>query len=81
VKEAFPPFADDLAGQVKTLGDPLVVQPLGGEKDDLGADDLAIRRRISACRTLKVSLLTRRKNDFVWAPSWHIVPPFGKHDT
>jgi hypothetical protein len=37
------PFADDLAWRVETGGDDIVAEPLGGEQDDLCADNVTIR--------------------------------------
>jgi hypothetical protein len=40
--EALAPLADDLARRIQTSGDDVIGQSLGGEQDDLGADDIAI---------------------------------------
>jgi hypothetical protein len=38
-----PPLADDLARGIQTTGDEIILQPLGGQEDDLGPDDISIR--------------------------------------
>jgi hypothetical protein len=43
VEEALAPLTDDLARGVQTRGNDIVGQPLGGEQDQLGADDVSIR--------------------------------------
>jgi hypothetical protein len=42
-KEPVAPLTDDLARRIKTAGDDLVAEPLGGEQDDLRADNVSIR--------------------------------------
>jgi len=42
-EEPLAPFADDLARRIQAGGNDVVGQPLGGEQDELGADDVAIR--------------------------------------
>jgi hypothetical protein len=37
------PFADDLARRIESCGDEIVAESLGGEQDDLRADDVSIR--------------------------------------
>jgi hypothetical protein len=37
------PFADDLARRIETGGDDVVAEPLGGEQDDLRANNISIR--------------------------------------
>jgi len=43
VEEALAPLADNLARAVQAGRDDVVGQPLGGEQDQLGADDVSIR--------------------------------------
>ena len=42
-EEAVAPLADDLARRIESGGDEIVAEPVGGEQDDLGADDVSIR--------------------------------------
>jgi hypothetical protein len=42
-KEPFPPFADDLAWQFKSFTNFLILEALGCEKNNSGADNLEIR--------------------------------------
>src|SRR5688572_2640671 len=37
------PFADDLARHIEAGGDEIVAEPVGGQQDDLRADDVSIR--------------------------------------
>jgi hypothetical protein len=41
--KSFPPFADDLPGQIQACGDLGVLQALGRQQDDLRPDDVAVR--------------------------------------
>jgi hypothetical protein len=45
-EEALSPFADNLPGRVQTVGDDIVEQTLNGRQDNLGSDDISIRRCI-----------------------------------
>lgn len=42
-EESVPPLADDLARGIESRRDDVVSDALGGEQDDLGADDISIR--------------------------------------
>ncbi len=46
VEEPLPPFADDLTLQTEARRDEVVSQAGGGQEDNLGANDVPIRRRI-----------------------------------
>jgi hypothetical protein len=37
------PFADDLPRRIEARGDEIVAQALGGQEDDLRADNVSIR--------------------------------------
>jgi hypothetical protein len=37
------PLADNLARRIEAAGDDIVAEPLGGEQDDLRADNISIR--------------------------------------
>jgi hypothetical protein len=41
--EPLAPFADDLAGGIQAGRDDVIAEALGGQENDLGADDIAIR--------------------------------------
>ena|SRR3990172_6639786 len=43
VEEALAPLTDDLARGIQASRNDIVGQPLGGEQDQLGADDITIR--------------------------------------
>src|SRR5215468_8094603 len=43
LKEPVAPFADDLARRIETGGNDIVAEPVGGEQDDLRADNVSIR--------------------------------------
>jgi hypothetical protein len=42
-EEAMAPFTDDLAGRIQARADIVIAEAAGGEKHDLGADDITIR--------------------------------------
>jgi len=42
-KETVAPFADDLARCIESRGDEIVAESLGGQQDNLRADDVTIR--------------------------------------
>jgi hypothetical protein len=42
-KEPVAPLADNLARRIEAGGDDIVAEPLGGEQDDLRADNISIR--------------------------------------
>ena len=65
-----PPFADDLAWRVEARGDDVIPDVLGGEQDDLGANDVPIRRRILAGSGFEFGALLRTEVDDVRALSW-----------
>jgi hypothetical protein len=43
VEETVTPFADDLARGIESRRDEIVAEPVGGQQDDLRADDVSIR--------------------------------------
>ena len=43
IEKAVAPFADDLARRIESRGDEIVPESLGGQQDDLRADDVSIR--------------------------------------
>jgi len=47
VEEPLAPFTDDLALQAEASGDDVVAETVGSQEDNLRANDVAIRRRIS----------------------------------
>src|SRR2546426_9829605 len=53
VEEPLPPFADDLALETEARGDDVVAQAVGGQEDNLRANNVAIRRRILGRPLLK----------------------------
>ena len=70
--EAFSPLADDLSRQAQALSDDLVLQAIGGEEDELGTDDLEVRRRIFACHRLELLPLAVREENREGATSRHL---------
>ncbi|HMF90117.1 MAG TPA: hypothetical protein VKL40_05700 [Candidatus Angelobacter sp.] len=50
--ESFTPLAYDLAGRIQPGCDDIVGKTFPGEQDDLGTDDVTVRRRISPCHRL-----------------------------
>ena len=66
-----PPFADDLAREVKTRGDDIVPQIGRGEKDDLRAYHVSIRRRILARNCLESRPLVASERDEKRTPPGH----------
>src|SRR5712692_6284724 len=42
-EEALSPFGDDLPAGIEAPGDLVIAEAIGGQEDDLGADDLSIR--------------------------------------
>ena len=64
IAEALSPFADDLPGQIEFLPDGLVVEPVSGQQDELGTDDLGVRRRVAPGHRFEVlSLLFGEEDD------------------
>ena len=45
-EEPLPPFADDLALEAETRGNDVVPKTVSGHEDDLGPNDVSVRRRI-----------------------------------
>ena len=71
--EALAPFADDLARRLQAGPNLVVAEPRGREEDDLGADDVAIRRRISTRSGFQLAPFRARETDDEWAGTWQTV--------
>ena len=54
-EETLVPEADDLAAGVDALGDQAIGEALGGEENDLGADNLEMRQRIAGGPALQLA--------------------------
>jgi hypothetical protein len=80
LEEAFAPLRDDLAWQLEPFSDLFVGEALSGEEDDLGAHDIAIRRRIFSSDCLQVPFFLMVQEDLVWAVSWHTSPPSSEEE-
>src|SRR5437867_4229451 len=71
LKEALPPFADDLSRCIESLGDLIVGEAGSGIEDDLGPDNVSIRRRISSGLGFQPHFVFGGEGDGEWACSWH----------
>jgi hypothetical protein len=71
LKEALPPFADDLSRGIESLGDLIVGEAGSGIEDDLRPDDISIRRRISSGLGFESYFVLRSEGDGERACSWH----------
>src|SRR2546427_12878381 len=71
-KEALAPLADDLARGIESLGDLIVGEPSRGIENNLGSDNISIRRRISPGQSLQPAPIFACECDDKWASSWHL---------
>ena len=69
--ESFTPLAYDLAGRIQAGCDDIIGKTFAGEQDDLGTDDVTVRRRISPCHRLQGPAFFPGKIDSIRAFSRH----------
>src|SRR5579859_5622325 len=74
LEEALAPFADHLPPGVEPRRDLVVIDALGSEEHQLGADDLSIRQRIPSAPPLQDLAGLRIEVDAKWASPWHERP-------
>jgi hypothetical protein len=70
-KETLPPFANDLSRGIESVGDLIVGEAGSGIEDDLGPDNISIRRRISAGLGFESHSVLGSEGDGEWTCSWH----------
>ena len=76
LKEALSPHAHHLAARAQARGNLIIAQPLGGEKDHLGAQNLKIRQRILGCDPLELAVFLAGEDYGIRAFSRHLgLPP------
>jgi len=69
--ESFTPLAYDLAGRIQAGCDDIIGKTFAGEQDDLGTDDVTVRRRISPCHRLEGPAFFAGKLDSIWTSPRH----------
>jgi hypothetical protein len=79
LEETLAPLGHDLTGQVQALANFFVAQTLSGKKNDLGAHDIAIRRRIFRRQFPQTAFFLAGQNDHERAIPGHGVSPFREH--
>src|SRR5208337_2188179 len=73
--EPLPPFGDDLARQIQSLPDCLVVQSFRRQKEYLRSHNNVVRGSVLAAEPFQIRLLPCGKHDGIRAFAWHIPLP------